>query len=414
VPRRSLSGLALGGLLLGFGLLYAWRTLWVVWPYLSRVGGDFTYYFEASSQLAAGRSPFLHHFDYPPLMAFLTWSLVGLGFDGARLAWYLASQAALLAAAGLLFRPLGGDRSAALGIAAVWALGGTVQENLVLGQVQPLLLFLIALAWHWQARRPALAAGALGVAAAVKLWPGLLLAAFLPRRAYRAVVAGLLVAGLGVAVPSALLAAFWPAPHRPSGAFWMGTPASLNFSLPALALKAADRPVDLAAPPPPRWQAGHVHSTFRLSVEQRRLSLGVCALVLAAGLAVLAAAVGWRGRPIPAARGLWLLAALTALATLAAPISWYHYQLFQFPGLALLAATALRRRRWGALAGLALLTAALTGLGVRELFWGSGSAGVILAVHGTVVAANLALWLWLVREMILAGRSGEELPEAAR
>jgi hypothetical protein len=57
--------------------------------------------------------------------------------DGARVAWFLVSHACLLGAAACLWRPLGADLAALAILGALGSLGGTIQENLALGQRRP-------------------------------------------------------------------------------------------------------------------------------------------------------------------------------------------------------------------------------------------------------------------------------------
>jgi hypothetical protein len=73
------------------------------------------------------------------------------------------------------------------------------------------------------------------------------------------------------------------------------------------------------------------------------LSAGIAAGVLLAGLAALVTVC--RGR-LNGAQAPWAAAALISLSVAASPISWNHYQILQYPGLALLLCSAVRRRRW--------------------------------------------------------------------
>jgi alpha-1,2-mannosyltransferase len=371
-------------LLLALGGVYLFRNGFAVWPWLSREG-DFVHLYRAGAALLAGSSPYAsRNLDYPPLMAVLLAPFAALPFDAARIAWFLACHACLLGAAALVIRALGGGRSALLSVAALWALAGTVPENLALGQLNPVLLLLIALAWTGSSTAPGWAAG-------LKIWPGLLLLDDAARGRYRAFGKGLAVAAACVVVPLLLFAAFLPPPHLPAAtSYWAGTPATLCVSLPALALRLADRP-DPQGPPPLDWQRGNVPEALRLAPARRALSIGVSLATLALGLLAL-----WRrrGGDRPAT-----LAALTVLATLAAPISWYHYQLFQLPGLALLAA---RRPAWPSRAGVALLAAGLTRSEVRDLLLAGGTAGAALRYGAALVLLQAALFAWLVREAATA------------
>jgi hypothetical protein len=389
--------------------VYLYRTGVVVWPYLFRTPGDFGYYLRAARAILDGATPFSRGFDYPPLLPVLATPFALLALPVARVAWYLLSQACLIGAAACLVEPLGGDLPALAAVALVWAAGGTLAENLVLGQVSPLLLLLLALAWRWDAERPGRAAAMIGLAAGIKIWPGLLLAAYLGRDRRRALAVGLSTAALAVVLPWLLLAAATAPPHLPeSGEYWMGTPAPLNLSLPAAALRGTYPPRKMGEDPiPADWLAGNDPAALHLTPWRRRLSVWVALLALAAGLFALALRTEQAGQHrlslVPRTDDrLFTLAALTALATFASPISWYHYQLFALPGLALLAADALRRRAILPLLGAALLLAGLTHSDLIRRLAGGPEERSILVVGIAVPLLAASLFAALV------GRIGRE------
>ena len=382
--------------------VYLYRTGVVVWPYLFRTPGDFGYYLRAARAILDGATPFSRGFDYPPLLPVLATPFALLALPAARVAWYLLSQACLIGAAACLVEPLGGDLPALAAVAAVWAAGGTLAENLVLGQVSPLLLFLLALAWRWDAERPGRAAALIGLAAGIKIWPGLLLAAYLGRDRRRALAIGLATAALAVVLPWLLLAATTAPPHLPeSGEYWMGTPAPLNLSLPAAALRGTYPPKKMGEDPiPADWLAGNDPAALHLTPWRRRLSVWVALLTLAAGLFALAVRAGFDGEAGAEPRDrLFALAALTALATLASPISWYHYQLFALPGVALLAADALRRRALLPLLGAAVLLAGLTHSDLIRRLAGGPEERSILVVGIAVPLLAASLFAALIRRI---------------
>jgi len=371
--------------------LYLYRTVFVVWPFLFRMQGDFGHYRLAAGAILDGATPFAHGFDYPPLLPVLLAPIAHLPLGAARVILYLFSQACLIGAAACLVRPLGGDLPALAAVAAVWAAGGTIPENLALGQINPLLLLLLALAYRWDAARPSRAAGMIGLAAGIKIWPGLLLAAYLGRGRRRSLAAGLAAAAAAVAVPWLLLAVLTPPPHLPAATdYWMGTPAPLNLSLPAAALRGTYPPKRMGEDPLPEdWRVGDDPATLRLAPWRKRLSVWVSLLALSTGLCALALRTSWtagvdRGERPAASDRVLVLAALTALATLASPISWYHYQLFALPGLALVAADARRRRAILPLAGAGVLLAGLTHTALLRRLAGGPEERSILVV-GIVV-----------------------------
>ena len=356
----------------------------VVSPYVTRLDSDFLNYFKAAKALTDGRSPFsAPGFDYPPALALVVVPLVPLGMQAARWVWFVLSHACLLGAAALLWRRLGGDRVALLAVALVWGLGGTIAENLALGQVNPLLLLLVVVSLG-TGSSPVGRSLAIGGASALKLWPGILITrdAILgsPRRSLQA-----LLVTLGfVLIPLLTIAAVWPSPSTPPHAtYWMGTPALKNFSFPATALRVLDPPRS-GRPLPAAWIKGNDPAWLVLRPGNQVVSIGVATVGLAVGLAAVVAVVRRRGadRIDP----LRLTGALLALVLAWAPLCWYHYRLLHFVGAAAVCAAAFRTRRW-ALAGLALsclVVATWAAFAIDRLY---------LVPHGWTAASPVALWL---------------------
>ena len=132
---------------------------------------------------------------HPPASVLLTLPFAGLDHDRAFYAWNLATFPLFVFAVWIAAAELGvrrGWRAAALA-AGVSALGVTsypLFQQVILGQFNALLAFLITAAWAADRRgRGGLAGAAVGVAAAVKLFPGFLLIYFLAARRWRAAVA---------------------------------------------------------------------------------------------------------------------------------------------------------------------------------------------------------------------------------
>jgi Glycosyltransferase family 87 len=366
--------------LLGIAFLgvYLYRNGVVVWPFLFRSVGDFGNHHEAGQALLRGESPFAHWMNYPPLHPFLMAPLALLDYETARIVWFLFGHACLLGSALLLWRPLGGDYAAFVAVGVVWAFAGAAQESLGLGQVTPLLLLLVV----WAMRPDSAGSGtALGLATAIKFWPGVLLAGELLTRRWRALWIGIVVSILGVVVPQLLLMALTPPPWGPlNSKYWMGTPAPLNVSVPATALRLTYGPED--GPLPKDWEVGN-HTALRLPDWRWAVSAATAGVVLVAGLLLVA-------RFADPGNRISLLASLVALALLASPIAWYHYQMMQFPGLAWLTADAFRRRAWPRLAGVTALEITLTRSEVRDLLVGQPMLlGVVLVLVGMVLFGML-------------------------
>ena len=395
--RRLVYALALGGLAAHFLA----RTLLAPLAAIPREPADFAHHHAAARAILGGESPYrVADYDYPPLPALLALPLALLPLPTARLVWFSLSWAALVGAAALAWRLLGGGRVNLLVVAAVWSLAGTAAENLVLGQLNPLLLLLVVGAWWGLARgSPATTHGALAAAAALKIWPAAVLAVHAVARRGRVLAAGAGVALLGLAaswLPLALL----PAPRLPTTAgFWRGTPALLNFSLPAVALRLAD-PARPGQPLPADWVHGNDPEALALPAGRAALSVAVAVLTLAIGLWLLvrAAPPGLRGEDLPLAA-----AALIALALAASPIAWYHYQLLQLPGLALLAGRALGACAVETRGRLACAALRLGGLGLLlvGLTWTHRlGIGSYVARHGWTAASPL--WLWAASSLVPA------------
>ncbi|MCH9650948.1 MAG: DUF2029 domain-containing protein [Deltaproteobacteria bacterium] len=377
--------------------------------FLGSTGGDFRHYYDAAAEWLVGGSPFsVPGFDYPPLLAYLVGPFALVPLETARVAWFFLSLLCLVLSAWGVWRWLGADWAALVAVGGVWSLAGTVRENLVLGQVNPLLLLLLVGALAGRRRRPVLAAALLGVATALKLWPAFLFLGFLAKGQKRALAVGVLTAGCLILGPLLLGRLFLPPPHLPvSSGYWMGTPAPLNFSLPAVAARLAEPPVD-SGNLPASWLSGNVAKGFRLAPKAALASLASCFVVLLAGaLGVLRTLRRPRGRGSETnGRGedfAWV--AMIAVCTLAAPISWYHYQLFQFPALALLVATLLRRRAWGGLGVAAVVAAGLTwsqvfafGLYVEHHGWTAASPIALWTSTSLVAGLNAGLLIWLLAE----------------
>jgi hypothetical protein len=401
---RRAAAVTAWGAIAASGAFYLWRNVLAALPYLRSGPSDFTNYLLAARALVAGRSPFsVPNFDYPPLLAFLAVPLAGLPDATARLIWFVFGHLCLLAAAAIVWRRLGGDRVALVAVAVAWAFGGAVVENLVLGQVNPLLLLLLAgsLSAAWQARP--LGAALVGAAAAIKLWPAAVLVKEASARRWRSLGAGLLTAAALLAVPWAFVAAVLPPPHTPPRAgYWMGTPAMLNFSVPAVVLRLLEPPQG-SGPLPSNWVVGNDPGQLALSPAHALAATATGALVFGLGVWLLARRAG-RG----AGHGddLAVGAALVALALAAAPISWYQYQLLNVLGAAVLAERWLRGRRYVALTVLACVVAAVSwthgGLlapYVGRYGWTAANPPWLWAATSLVPIADLALFGMLLGEL---------------
>jgi hypothetical protein len=337
-------------------LCAAWyfrETFWKVIPALGRPS-DFRVYHEAAQGVLAKRSPFATDgYIYPPLLAYLLAPLAPVSYVSARWVWFLLSQGCLLAAAWLMWKSMGRDWTAACFIAFVWALGGSAAEGLALGQLGPPLVLVLAIAYTQRGWRPAAAAG---FGLALKFIPGVLAVALLLRRDWRglSVFAGVAVALL--AIPWSFTACCLDGPKTPAGTdTWTGTPATLSWSLPSVALRILDPPKPGADSLPFNWEFGSALPQLRLPAARRWISIGVASTTMLVGLALLVFFT--KGRLSPAQLP-FAMASLISLTLAASPVCWTHYQVMQYPAAALLLCHAWRSRLW-ILFGAALACAAL-------------------------------------------------------
>jgi len=344
---------------------------------------DFTPYHEAAGNILDGKTPFVTlGYIYPPLLAYLLTPLALVSYAKARWIWFLFSQACLLVAAGLMWRASKRDWIGACSIAFVWAAGDAAPESLGLGQIGPLLTMLLVLAYTQREWRQATAV-AFGVA--LKLIPGVLGIVFLLRRQWRAFIVLAAASLILLALPWSFVACCLSGPKTPAGTdTWTGTPAILSWSLPSVVLRMVDSP-PRGGPLPDDWEYGNDLPNLHLPASRRWLSIGVSLLTLVVGMSVLAAASkgGLSDAQIPFA-----MAALISLSLAASPVCWTHYQILQYPGMALLLGHAWRSRRWGLLGSAVVLGALLYPMPVQILRYLAMKDG------GWKLISHAALYAW--------------------
>lgn len=314
---------------------------------------DFRWYYLAADHILDGESPYLSEgYIYPPFLAYALTPLAYLEYVPARWVWFLLSHACLLAAAWLIWREMGSDLLSACIVAVVWAFGDAAGESLALGQVGPELTLLLAIAYTFGRRGPG---ASIGTGIAVKLIPGVLCLIFVLRRNFRALCAAVLTAAILIGLPWFFVTYFLDGPHAPAHQDYLaGTPSVISWSLPSVALRVYE-PYRFGRAMPLDWITGNGLQTLELSPAQRAISLAVALVTLAVGCLILAQRVRFRlaAPQVPLAS-----AAMIALALAASPVCWTHYQLMQYPGVAILLAYAARRKLWWLL-GIGALSAAL-------------------------------------------------------
>jgi alpha-1,2-mannosyltransferase len=380
---------------------YLYRTVAIPLPSLGPAISDFWWYHQAAQAVLSGDSPYsVEDFAYPPLFAFLLTPLALVSYETARWIWFALSHGCLFLSAYLLWRVAGGDRLALLAVVGVWTFGGAIAESLMLGQINPLLLLLVAFSWYLP---PRLSAASVAAAAAVKIWPGTLLGSYAVLRQGRAFAAGVAMLAVLAALPWVLIALLLGPPSIPPAThYWMGTPAVFNFSAPAIALRILDRPTGTGRLPA-NWEFGNSVHALRVPEPDRWVAVAVAAGILAAGLAALF----WRAGPAPSDTPLPLVSgAIVALTLAASPVSWSHYQLLQYPGAALLLARLLRRRefrRATVLGGLflGLYQIPILGLGpyLATYGWTAANPPLLWALTSLTPLCSLVLFAVYLREL---------------
>jgi hypothetical protein len=394
---------------------YGWQTVAIQIPGLADTPSDFRVYYRAAQTAIAGRSPFeVRDYIYPPVLAWTLTPLAALDYVTARRVWFWFSQACLLLAGWLIYRAAGRDALAACAVGLVWALGGAAPESLALGQPGPVLTLLMALAYTQSGWRSGAAAG---VGVAIKFIPAVLGIAYALRRERQALSAWAATAALLLLMPW-LPVLFLPGPRTPAPGSWTGTPAILSWSLPSIALRLLDPPKE---PPklPDNWERGNDLANLSLPASHRAVSFGVSLATLAAGAAILGIALRWHigVAPMP-----WAMAALISLGLAASPVSWTHYQILQYPGLALLLCQAARLRRWTLLSGTLTCGGFLYVVPVavlRDYYerfggWTAASVPTLYLWTSVTPLASLALFGLLLREARASSQPGSSSPPSAR
>ena len=216
---------------------------------------DFTWYYMAAREILRGRSPFAAGgYIYPPLLAFLLTPVAEVPYPAAQWIWHTISFASLSLAGYLIWRHLGGNWSAFLSVAVVWAFGGAAEDSLGLGQVGCLLTLLITIAYT---RTDWLRSWSIGLGVAIKIIPGVLVIVLLLQRQWRSLAIAGATALVLTVLPWAAVSAFFAGPKAPARSDYLaGTPDALSWSAPSIALRIYDRP-DRQGNLPRTWSSSH-------------------------------------------------------------------------------------------------------------------------------------------------------------
>jgi alpha-1,2-mannosyltransferase len=263
---------------------------------------------------------------YPPFFAYAAQPLAGLKLQRAQWLWSLASAVAmgLVAMLAVLTSEWpsrtepAGDRIVPLScLALLLLLLFPVQNNLMLGQINILVLVFVTWAFYAAAREHDLLAGAsLGVAAMIKLSPAILICLFLAQRRVRT-LAGMALSALAcVGISLALGAA----------SAWAEYPAFVLERMSSAEIPALSR-VDVL------WNFSLKACSMRLLPESPTLAplLANAGAFGILGVLIYAAA---KTREISGSIEVLALGFL-ALMVMASPLSYVHHVIFLFPGAVL-------------------------------------------------------------------------------
>ena len=386
---------------------YLQKNVWRVIPML-QLPSDLQIYLDAGRSVLHGETPFtVYGYIYPPLFAFFMAPLGPLDYGVARWIWFAVSHACLVGAAVVMWRALGRDWTAACVVSLVWACGDAAFEVLYMGQIGPLLTLLLAVAYAYSGWRRE---SALGLGIALKLIPAAAAIALVQVRDRRALARMIGVAAVCIiaciVVPWLAVLTFVGPQRPPSIPFLGGTPAFLNWSVPPSVLRLMDSP-KLGEDIPPNWgPAGTDLPKLDLPASHARASALAAIVTFGAGVLVffVVSRGGLSARQLPLA-----MAGLMALGLAACPIGWTHYQVMQYPAVALLLNHAGRLRNWLLVAETLLCGACLYPLPVAMLTiyyysreggnWSPAAPGTLHFWTSMTPAASLVLFALLMREV---------------
>ncbi len=273
-------------------LIVAWLAIGTSVAFFRGRIGDFPVFYHAAEAIVEGEDIYASHvrgYLYPPIFAIALVPFTLLDLSMAAGIWALVNGVMLLAAVVLLAsdaaRVLGrsGDplvpaAAALLGLAMII---DKARASLMMGQTDTLVLFLVALALHWLARRPLISGPAIAAAILVKYQALVFLPYLLLRRRRSELVGVLAFTALLLLAPAILFG-------------WERNAHYLSQSLGVLGAVVGLQPENLiAGPHPMTWDRSvSVSSAIaRIAGDAGVSPTGVLALVALA--AVVALAIGW-------------------------------------------------------------------------------------------------------------------------
>lgn len=160
---------------------------------------------------------------HPPFSTIVFLFLGFFSWPDARWVWFVISGACLIGAWQYYRIPVS--------VCAATALFGVF--GLYRGTMEPFLFTLIMIALSQEDKRPILSAALIGLAAAIKVYPGLLLVALLIARRFNALLTGVVVGGLATAISEVALGfgtvQAWLLHTTPNALAWQTNPDNLSL-----------------------------------------------------------------------------------------------------------------------------------------------------------------------------------------
>ena len=261
---------------------------------------------------------------HPPAFVALNLPLAHLPYKTARVLWLAVSALLTAIALGWFARTLGASQWTSVGVGIGGLAIPVVQTDLVYGQVNGVLLLLLLAAWvALRKKRDNLAGVSLGFAAALKLFPLLMILLLLRQRRFRAAIWQLATAG-AVTVGAVLVFGL----HTTVNFIEKVSPSNLRY------WRAAPMNLSLIAIPF-RWLT---RSTWRPS------ALNSPFLAWAIALGLFAACVFFLLRAAESSfdRAYWLVVPWMLLAT---PLVWESYLVLLLPLLGIMIVDSLGEGR---------------------------------------------------------------------
>lgn len=280
--------------------------------YVTTSGSDFYLYYTASERLLQGTSIYDHEYAQFPFMTLVTAPLILLPYETSAVIWDILIIICYLVMGFVLYKEfkLHLPLEWLVVIAGIYLIWFPFLENISLGQISIPLSLLIVLAWSRLRNNNELTGGIfLGLAALIKLYPGLFLLYLLLMRKFKAAAAMCITGMIGViitflVVGDANFIEYFTSTLPNDSTIFAGIP--LNLSLYGVTIRAFSST---------EWMI----SMFNIDFNRVFLMFGVTTLVI--GLYVLHT-VGQRKKNANDDDRLFAITILSML--LISPITWPH------------------------------------------------------------------------------------------